>query len=275
MSLLQINLFGGVEVVRASGESVLIPSRKAATLLGYVALSSPRAISRGKLATLLWDGHFGDRARASLRQALLTLRRELPQYPEVILADRDDIRVCPNAVSTDVGEFERLLTGTDPERLARAAMLYRGDLLEGISSTSCQFEAWLTAERQRLRAQAMRALAGLLDVGGREHMDIAIALALRILAIDPLQEVVHRILMRCYAQQGRRPDALRQYDLCRSVLWREVRAAPEQETEQLQREIRRMFHAARPRSASLKLPRAKNFDATFTLDVTPASRSWS
>ncbi len=275
MSLLQINLFGGVEVMRASGESVLIPSRKAATLLGYVALSSPRAISRGKLATLLWDGQFGDRARASLRQALLTLRRELPQYSDVIAADRDDIRIWPNAISTDVGEFERLLSDGDPERLSRAAMLYRGDLLEGISSTSCQFEAWLSAERQRLRTKAMQALAGLLDTDGREHMDIAIALALRIVAIDPLQEQVHRILMRCYAQQGRRTDALRQYDLCRSVLWRDVRAVPEQETEQLQRDIRRMFHAAPLRPASVKLQRAKNFDATFTLGVTPASRSWS
>jgi len=36
-------------------------------------------------------------------------------------------------------------------------------------------------------------------------------------------------------------DALRQYDLCRSVLWREVRVMPEGETELLQREIRRMF----------------------------------
>lgn len=274
MSLLQINLFGGVEVVSASGESVPIPSRKAATLLGYVALSSPRAISRGKLATLLWDGHFSDRARASLRQALLTLRRVLPQYPDVISADRDDIRICPAAINTDVGEFERLLREGDPERLARAAMLYRGDLLDGLGSTSCQFEAWLSAERQRLRTLAMQALAGLLDADKREHMDVAIALALRILAIDPLQENVHRILMRCYAQQGRRADALRQYDLCRSVLWRDVRAVPEQETERLQCELRRMFCAS-PRSVSLKLPRAKNFDATFTLDVTPASRSLS
>jgi DNA-binding SARP family transcriptional activator len=89
--------------------------------------------------------------------------------------------------------------------------------------------------------QAMRAVAGLLDAGGRERIDIAIALALRIVANDPLQEDVHRLLMRCYAQQGRRVDALRQYDLCRTVLWREVRAAPEGETEQLQREIMRMF----------------------------------
>jgi DNA-binding SARP family transcriptional activator len=241
MPLLQINLFGGVEVTQVSGESVLIPSRKAATLLGYVALSSPHGISRGKLAALLWEGHFGDRARASLRQALLTLHRVLPQYAEVILADRGDIRICPNAVNTDVGEFEQLLKQGDPERLARAAALYRGELLDGTSSTSCAFEAWLSAERQRLRMQAMRAVAGLLDAGGRERMDIAIALALRIVANDPLQEDGHRLLMRCYAQQGRRVDALRQYDLCRNVLWKEVRAAPEGETEQLQREIRRMF----------------------------------
>jgi len=241
MPLLQINLFGGVEVMLVSGESVLIPSRKAATLLGYVALSSPHGISRGKLAALLWDGHFGDHARGSLRQALLTLHRVLPQYADVISADRDDIRICPNAVSTDVKEFERLLNEGDPERMERAAALYRGKLLDGISSTSCAFEAWLSAERQRLRTQAMRAITGLLDVGGRKRMDIAIALALRILAIDPLQEPVHRILMRCYAQQGRRADALRQYDLCRTALWKEVRAAPEVETERLHREIRRMF----------------------------------
>jgi DNA-binding SARP family transcriptional activator len=165
----------------------------------------------------------------------------LPQYADVISADRGDIRICPNAVNTDVGEFEQLLKGGDPERLARAAALYRGELLDGISSTSCAFEAWLSAERQRLRMQAMRAVASLLDAGGRERMDIAIALALRILAIDPLQEDVHRILMRCYAQQGRRADALRQYHLCRTVLWKEVRAAPDEETERLQREIRRMF----------------------------------
>lgn len=249
MAVLQINLFGGVEVTRISGESVSIPSRKAATLLGYVALSSPRGISRRKLAALLWDGHFADRARANLRQALLTLHRVLPQYADVIAADRGDIRICPNAVNTDVGEFEQLLKEGDPEQLARAAALYRGELLEGISATSCQFEAWLSAERQRLRTQAMRALAGLLDPGGRERTETAIALALRILAADPLQEEVHRILMRCYAQQGRRTDALRQYDLCRTILWKEVRATPEQETEQLQRDIKRMFSNGQSREA--------------------------
>jgi DNA-binding SARP family transcriptional activator len=241
MSLLRINLFGGLEIRQVSGGSVVIPSRKAATLLGYVALTSPHGISRSKLAALLWEGRYGDNARASLRQALLTLRRVLPQCEDVIAAEHDDIRILPGAVSTDVQEFERLLQSTDLALMARAAALYRGELFDGVSSMSCAFEAWLSAERQRLRTQAVRAIARLLDVGGRDHVEIAMTFSLRVLAADPLQEDVHRTLMRCYAQQGRRADALRQYDLCRTVLRKQVGATPEGETETLQREIRRML----------------------------------
>ncbi|MGJ4892860.1 AfsR/SARP family transcriptional regulator [Bradyrhizobium sp. HKCCYLR20261] len=241
MGLLRINLFGGVEIRQLSGEEIVIPSRKAATLLGYLALTSPHGISRGKLAALLWEGRFGDNARANLRQTLLTLRRMLPQCTAVIATERDDLRVPANAVSTDVQEFEHLLRSDDLESMARAAELFRGELLDGISPTSCAFEAWLSAERQRLRIQATRAIAGLLDVGGREHVEIATTFSLRVLAADPLQEDVHRTLMRCYAQQGRRADALRQYDFCRSILRRQVGAVPESETESLQREIRRMM----------------------------------
>ena len=239
MALLQINLLGGVEVVATSGEPIPIPSRKAATLLGYLALNARHGFGRGKLAALLWDGQFEEHARASLRQVLLTLRRVLPQSADVIVADRGDIRICPSAITTDVQEFERLLQECEPAPLTRAASLYRGELFDGIGATSMAFEAWLTAERQRLMSQAMVAMAALLSIGGRERIDSVIALALRILAIDPLQEQVHRVLMRCYAQQGRRTDALRQYDRCRTALWKEVRAAPEGETERLQRDIRR------------------------------------
>ncbi|MGJ5182084.1 AfsR/SARP family transcriptional regulator [Bradyrhizobium oligotrophicum] len=243
MNLLRINLFGGLEIKQVSGEPIALPSRKAATLLGYIALTSPQGISRSKLAAMLWEGRFSDNARASLRQTLLTLRRVLPQCADVILTERDDIRICPNAVSTDVQDFERLLQSDDLATLACAAALYRGELLEGIGSTSCAFEAWLSAERQRLRTQAMRAITSLLDVGGRERVEIAMTFSLRVLAADPLQEDIHRTLMRCYAQQGRRADALRQYDFCRNVLRKQVGATPEIETESLQREIRRMLRA--------------------------------
>ncbi|MBI5129647.1 MAG: hypothetical protein HZA66_09410 [Rhodopseudomonas palustris] len=243
MHLLQINLFGGIDVRLATGEAVPITNRKAAILLGYLALDAPDGRSRAKLAALLWDGCFGDNARASLRQALLSLRRVLPQYAEVIVTDRIDIRMRPNAARTDVGEFERLLQDGDPERLVSAAKLYRGELFDGVHADSCAFDAWLSTERQRLRLKAMRTVTGLLTDGGRERIPIATALAQRLLAIDPLQEDVHRVLMRCYVQQGRRADALRQYDFCRAALWKHIRATPDHETERLQGEIRRMLRA--------------------------------
>src|SRR6185503_19576267 len=63
--------------------------------------------------------------------------------------------------------------------------------------------------------------------------------ALRLLTLDPLQEVVHRTLMRLYAGLGRRGTALRQYQQCVSVLGRELGVEPEAETKQLYQEILR------------------------------------
>jgi Bacterial transcriptional activator domain len=61
--------------------------------------------------------------------------------------------------------------------------------------------------------------------------------ALRIAALDPLQESVHRTLMRLYVQSGRRGAALRQYQICVGVLLRELGIEPESETKQLYRDI--------------------------------------
>ena len=64
-------------------------------------------------------------------------------------------------------------------------------------------------------------------------------LALRLLALDPLQEAVHRALMRLYVQLGRRDTALRQYQECIEILHRELAVEPESETKELYQEILR------------------------------------
>ena len=83
---------------------------------------------------------------------------------------------------------------------ARRLALYQGDLLEGLSVEEPPFEEWLIAERVRLRELALEALARLLaqqrDAGALEQ---AVQTALRLVALDPLQEPVHRTLMRLYA----------------------------------------------------------------------------
>jgi DNA-binding SARP family transcriptional activator len=121
-----------------------------------------------------------------------------------------------------------------PEALEQAATLYRGDLLLGFTLDEPLFEEWLRAERERLREAALEALARLLAHQSKAGAtDRAIQTALRLLALDPLQEAGHRALMRLYARQGRRAAALKQYQVCVGALQRELGMEPEAETRQL------------------------------------------
>ena len=80
------------------------------------------------------------------------------------------------------------------------------------------------------------ALARLLAIRPeRASTERAIQTAMRLLALDPLQEAVHRALMRLYARQGRRGAALKQYQVCVGALQRELGTEPEAETKQLYR----------------------------------------
>jgi tetratricopeptide (TPR) repeat protein len=143
-------------------------------------------------------------------------------------------------VETDVAAFERAVAEGTPAALERAVGLYRGDLLAGLGVTAPPFEDWLMTERERLRELALEALARLLT-GQRAAGETAPAVqsARRLLALDPLQEAVHRTLMRLYAQAGRRDAALRQYQDCVDALRRELDAEPEAETKALYQEILR------------------------------------
>ncbi|MCA9920497.1 MAG: hypothetical protein KC445_21225, partial [Anaerolineales bacterium] len=66
----------------------------------------------------------------------------------------------------------------------------------------------------------------------------AIAHAQRWLALDSLNEPVHRALMTLYAQTGQVAAALRQYQLCQQTLSDELGIAPAAETTELVERIR-------------------------------------
>src|SRR5439155_1987834 len=96
----------------------------------------------------------------------------------------------------------------------------------------------LLQERERLSEMAMEALARLLQYQRAQgKIAAAIQTARRLLGIDPLQESVHRVLMRLFAQTGRREAALRQYELCVGLLKRELQLEPELATRTLHLEI--------------------------------------
>jgi len=241
MGRLSLKLLGGFQSRLGDGPALILPTKKVQGLLAYLSLPPGHAHPRDKLATLLWGGMRDEQARNSLRQALFALRKALAATePPALRPDRDLVALDPGALDVDVVEFERQVATGTSDALERAAALYDGDLLEGLVLDEPPFEEWLRAERERLRELALEAVAQLLVLQRRAgEAEGAVKTALRLLALDPLQEAVHRTLMRLYAQLGRRGAALRQYQACVGVLQRELSVEPEAETKELYRELLR------------------------------------
>src|SRR6266540_3545945 len=240
MPRLNLALLGGFQGRLGASAPLTLPTRKSQALLAFLALPPGRLHPREKLASLLWGGMREPQARGGLRQSLFTLRRLVGMDPSVLLIDGQSVALNPTAVDVDVVEFERQVAEGTPAALERAAALYRGELLEGLALQEAPFEEWLLAERDRLRELALEALAKLLrhqrTTGATEA---ALQTALRLLALDALQEPVHRAVMRLYVELGRRASALRQYQICVGVLQRELGIEPETTTRQLYQEILR------------------------------------
>src|SRR5262245_30586790 len=250
---LYLRLLGGFQRVGAPGLRGAIPTGKVQALLAYLALPPGRAHARDQLAALLW-GDLGEAgARSNLRQALFALRRALPTSP-ILITEGDNVALDPAGVEVDVVLFERRVAEGTASALQDAAELYRGDLLAGLAVSEPSNLEWLLTERERLRELAMDALAKLLvHQRSARATEAAVKTGLRLVALDPLQESAHRTLMRLYAELGRRPAALRQYQTCVGVLQRELGVEPEAETKQLYRELVRR----RPLRSATELDRKR------------------
>ena len=243
MGQLSLTLLGGFQARLGSGAVLRLRTRHTQALLAYLALPSGRAQPRDKLAALLWGHLAQDEARNRLRQALFALRRALaPAHLSCLRVDGDALVLDPAGVEVDALVFEELVRKGSPDDLERAAILYHGDLLQGLPAQGphpSAFEEWLAGERERLRELVLEALAKLINVQRSESPERALSIALRLLALDPLQEATHRTAMRLHAQLGRRTAALRQYQACVNSLRRELNVEPEEETRQLYRDILR------------------------------------
>ena len=237
MAALQLDLLGGFQLRDDAGTVLTLSNKKAKALLAYLSLHAGEAHSRDKLASLLWEDRNETLARHNLRQVLTSLRK-VPGLADGLQADVDSVMLAPDFIASDVLQFEHLHSHTQPAELSQAVALYQGDFMEGFNPRSFSFEDWLMEQRHRLRENALSAMNRLLaHYLASDEPASATTLALRLVALDPLQEPVHRTLMTLYARSGRLAAALKQYRICRGVLARELGVAPEAQTEQLYRDI--------------------------------------
>ena len=224
-------------------------------MLIYLACPPGVPRSRDQLAGLLWSRSAQEQARSSLRQNLARLRKCLGSAKDVVSADAQQIALDPQLVETDAAKFEGLLSRSDGASLETAAELLRGEFASGLFVDEGPFEEWLTSERRRVAELAISALGRLLGhYEDREDFDKAAVVACKLLAVDPLQEGVHRSLMNALARQGRFESALQQYKLCRDLLRRDLAIDPSEETRALREAIarRREAHRHTPNAPGVK-----------------------
>src|SRR5246127_1881348 len=262
MALL-IGILGPLVIERDDCRLGKVP-KKARGLLGYLAAQGGQAVSRERVADLLWPYQASEQARHSLRNCLLELRKALgPSGVGYLVADFANCRI--QDVVVDLDRFERLSRSQNRPELQAAAELYRGEFLADFDIDSEPFQDWLAAERDRTLAlicDVLQRLTAAQDAAG--ECDAAIQSGRRLVTLDPLSEFGQRALMRAYAHAGRRGEALRQYKSCAETLKRELGVAPDAETQALAHELARSGSSAEtsPRGAVAQGPLSNPGDKT-------------
>lgn len=250
----RLALIGPPRLVAPDGGEVALPTRKTRLLLAWLASPAGQAHTRERLAGLFWPDRGAEQARASLRNALSRLREALG--PEALTADRETVTLSSARLVTDVADLERLAEhdGADPEAL-RA--LPGADFLEGVVGEAGDLDDWIAFERARLRALRERALhAAARSCLDRGETALAEELAARLVALDPLREQSHRLMMRVHASRGDRSRAIARFHELRTILRRELQVEPAPETLRLAEEIVRAERAPAPAPATPSAPAA-------------------
>lgn len=246
MTQLVLQLLGGFRVQDAAGSEIRITSRKGRALLAYLAMRAGDTQSRDRLATLLWEEADEELARTSLRQALAALRKSLPDsvHP-ALFTDSNALGLDPALIDSDIAALRRSLNAGTRTALQEALAHYRGDLLEGFDARSTAFDEWLSQERLALRRQVTDALHQLTSLcSANDDVEGALGACTRLVSLEPLNEAAHRTIMELQARRNAYADALRQYQICRDILRRELDVAPEPATENLYRDLMRRRRAA-------------------------------
>ncbi len=238
---LKLAVLGKLQINRDSHALVEQLPLKGQALLVYLMLNR-QPYSRAALAGLLWGEMPDEVAKTNLRLTISRLRKVLG-LGDYLLASRQSVSFnFERPHNLDAAEFEK---ASRPATLSATSLhhllsLYRGDFLEDFYLPDAPaFESWVLAERERLRQIALGAYAHLIQVSRQSgQLGEGIALARRLLVLEPWHEEAHRALMWLLAADGQRSAALAQYETCRRLLHEELGVEPAAETIALYEQIR-------------------------------------
>ena len=197
----------GYPAVRVDGCVVPFGLKRGVALL-VVLCEVGREVARSTLGDLIWPDAAADVARGRLRRLVHETNRALGIA--AVVGDADALWFAGGAASV-VSDVERTrrsarnIIAASTHASSDKALLEPGasDLLEGFTFGADTFDEWLAHRRavhRRVVACALQRVAEQLLVGGEG--DHAAQVAARLIAIDPLADAGHALLLRVHAQRG-------------------------------------------------------------------------
>ena len=246
--MLRLKLLG-TPAVDLSGTTPgrMVLRRKPLAVLALLAAADASGLSRDKLYALLWPEAPHAKAAHALNQVLHVLRRDLGT--EALFQGSSDLRLNPEHVSSDLGDFREAWSRAD---LQRAVALYAGPFLDGFFLRGTpEFERWVESERANLARAYGEALGSLAaEAAARGDHRRAAEWWRRLVDQAPLSTGVTMQLMSALAAAGDRAGALKQAETYQRLIREELEAAPNQAVMALAERLRAAEHpGATPRSA--------------------------
>lgn len=236
---------GPFELKRLGVPIALPPNRNSQAILRYLIAQPNHSATADTLMALLWPEDPAEVALRKLRVTVSILRRSLQNGCELqagyILYKQGVYQLNPCIpLHSDVEEFLILYhAGCKARKDAavsyyeRACSLYkRPFLIEDL------YADWSYIRREQLR-QIYREICDALASHYLEThtFEKAVKWAAAIIEENRCDEAAYRQLMRIYALQGKRHDALREYQRCQQVLLEELGMGPVPETVNLYQAI--------------------------------------
>ena len=229
--VLRIELFGQFRLTTGSSE-ISLTARKDCALLAYLASSPSKPQRRVLLASLLWSQSEDTRARESLKQALLRLRKVLPQG--VLDTNRHSACLVLDRQQIDVTSLEDLLAVGTYESVLLAANRFRNEFLCDLEGITNEYAHWCSTRHhnliERMKSAADTALVQAIASGNASQ---AVKLASRLTWIDPLDEAFIRHLISAFAAEGHISQARRTFNELKEHLRRELNVNPDPATLEL------------------------------------------
>jgi predicted ATPase/DNA-binding SARP family transcriptional activator len=250
-TVLRLRTFGGLSLESDHGPLAgAAAQRRRLAVLAILAEAGLRGLTRDKLIGLLWPEVDEARARSALSQALYALKRD--SGGEQLVLGYDRLALNPDALTSDLGEFEQAIARGDP---ATAAALYTGPFLDGVHLDDApELEHWLDSVRQRLCRTVERAFERLAaEAESRDDHSTAADWWRQLSALDPLKPGPLIRLAEALASSGDCVGALRHIEHHAQLMREELDAAPSAVVVKLAERLRGEIEASRSLVAGVEV----------------------